>query len=196
MQIDELSKFRLVGGTSLSLQLGHRMSVDIDLFSDEEYGSIDFYAIDRTLKNEFPIISMFNEGNESFGKSYYLGYDKSNIIKLDLFYTDKYIFPSLEMEGIRMAKCEEIAAMKLAVIGKNGRKKDFWDIHEMLNHITLAEMLRLHSERYPYTYGYDELKLKLLDFDFADNDFDPICLLGKYWELIKLDIEEAVKALN
>lgn len=35
------SSFRLVGGTSLSLQLGHRMSVDIDLFTDAEYGSID-----------------------------------------------------------------------------------------------------------------------------------------------------------
>jgi hypothetical protein len=37
--------FRLVGGTSLSLQLGHRMSIDIDLFTDADYGSIDFKAI-------------------------------------------------------------------------------------------------------------------------------------------------------
>lgn len=37
--------FRLVGGTSLSLQLGHRMCIDIDLFTDADYGSIDFKAI-------------------------------------------------------------------------------------------------------------------------------------------------------
>lgn len=196
MEFDELKDFRLVGGTSLSLQLGHRISVDIDLFSDEEYGSIDFYAIDRKLKSEFPVISMFNEGNETFGKSYYIGYDDTNIIKLDLFYTDKYVFPILEIEGIRMATCEEIAAMKMEVIGNNGRKKDFWDIHELLNQISLAEILRLHALRYPYTYGYKELKFKLLDFEFADNDFDPICLLGKYWELIKLDIQEAALALE
>lgn len=37
--------FRLVGGTALSLQIGHRMSVDIDMFTDAEYGSIDFDEI-------------------------------------------------------------------------------------------------------------------------------------------------------
>jgi hypothetical protein len=39
------NKFRLVGGTALSLQIGHRMSVDIDLFTDYEYGSVDFKEI-------------------------------------------------------------------------------------------------------------------------------------------------------
>ncbi len=34
--------FRLVGGTNLSLRYGHRKSVDIDLFTDAEYGSLDF----------------------------------------------------------------------------------------------------------------------------------------------------------
>jgi len=42
MKSKEFDKFRLVGGTALSLQLGHRISVDIDLFTDADYGSIDF----------------------------------------------------------------------------------------------------------------------------------------------------------
>ncbi len=46
MESDVFENFRLVGGTSLSLQLGHRISVDIDLFSDAHYGSIDFKKID------------------------------------------------------------------------------------------------------------------------------------------------------
>lgn len=46
MKAAEFEPFRLVGGTSLSLQLGHRMSVDIDLFTDSPYGSLDFAAID------------------------------------------------------------------------------------------------------------------------------------------------------
>ena len=37
MELEELNSFRLVGGTSLSLQIGHRMSVDIDLFTDAVY---------------------------------------------------------------------------------------------------------------------------------------------------------------
>ena len=42
MKAEEFESFRLVGGTALSLYYGHRMSVDIDLFSDAEYGSLDF----------------------------------------------------------------------------------------------------------------------------------------------------------
>jgi hypothetical protein len=47
MTMELLLPFRLVGGTALSLQLGHRMSVDIDLFTDCDYNSIDFNAIDE-----------------------------------------------------------------------------------------------------------------------------------------------------
>lgn len=53
MQQDELKDFRLVGGTSLSLQLGHRMSIDIDLFTDLPYDSIDFNTIDKLMKHRF-----------------------------------------------------------------------------------------------------------------------------------------------
>ena len=57
MSAEELSAFRLVGGTSLSLQLGHRQSVDIDLFTDANYGSVDFSAIENYLSLTFPYVS-------------------------------------------------------------------------------------------------------------------------------------------
>lgn len=50
MEMKELATFRLVGGTALSLQLGHRLSVDIDLFTDKLYGSVDFESIDKKLE--------------------------------------------------------------------------------------------------------------------------------------------------
>lgn len=53
MTLDELKTFRLVGGTSLSLLLGHRISVDIDLFTDAPYDSIDFEKIDALFQNIF-----------------------------------------------------------------------------------------------------------------------------------------------
>lgn len=192
MQVDILSPFRLVGGTALSLQLGHRMSVDIDLFTDAKYGSLDFRTIDKELQNIFPFTEMQFVENESFGKSYYVGYNKDAIVKVDLFYTDAFIRPILEMEDIRLATIEEIAAMKMEVVGQNGRKKDFWDIHELAETIPLERMFALHSERYPYSYSKEDLRKKLIDFQYADSDFDPLCLRGKYWELIKEDIEELV----
>jgi predicted nucleotidyltransferase component of viral defense system len=196
MKIELLSPFRLVGGTALSLQLGHRMSVDIDLFTDVNYGSLDFNAIDKKLQETFPFTDMQFQGNDSFGKSYYIGNDKNDIVKVDLFYTDTFIRPALEFENIRLATIEEIAAMKMEVIGQNGRKKDFWDIHELTDSISLEQMITLHSERYPYSHTKEVLKKKLTDFEYADSDFDPICLKGKYWELIREDIEELANKLN
>lgn len=195
MEIEVLLPFRLVGGTSLSLQLGHRISVDIDLFTDVEYGSIDFDQIDSKLQDKFSFVEMQYEGNNSFGKSYFIGQNEDDIVKVDLFYTDKFIRPVLVYDSIRMASIEEITAMKMEVIGQNGRKKDFWDIHELMDVMSIKQMIELHSERYPYTFTPEYLKNKLIDFQYADADFDLICLKGKYWELIKQDIEEEVSLL-
>lgn len=67
MKSSVFSDFRLVGGTALSLQLGHRISIDIDLFSDIQYGTIDFTSIENFLDKNFPIV--FGSGSDliSFG---------------------------------------------------------------------------------------------------------------------------------
>ena len=190
MKMELLAPFRLVGGTALTLQLGHRMSVDIDLFTDSVYGSLDFTAIDKELQKIFTYVDMQYGGNESFGKIYFIGNSKDEAVKVDLFYTDAFICPVLEMDSIRLASIEEISAMKLEVIGNTGRKKDFWDVHALFEHLTMEQMLSFHAERYPYSCTKETLLNKLVDFQFADDDFEPICLKGNYWELIKEDIRE------
>jgi predicted nucleotidyltransferase component of viral defense system len=192
MQFKELESFRLVGGTSLSLLLGHRISVDIDLFSDAEYNSIDFNALDKLFDTSFNYVESSFGGNNSLGKSYFIGNSKEETIKVDLFYTDSFQFPVIEYEGFRISQLEEIAAMKPEVIGQHGRKKDFWDIHELMEHFSWQEMLSFYEKRYPYGYIREEIIAKLTDFELADSDLEPICLKDKYWELIKLDIEEAI----
>jgi predicted nucleotidyltransferase component of viral defense system len=193
MELEELNSFRLVGGTSLSLQIGHRMSVDIDLFTDAVYDSIDFNRIDEIISSTFQLVDMGYGGNNSMGKSYYVGTSKDDLVKLDIFYTDPFIYPEITMEGVRFAGLEEIAAMKLEVIGNGGRKKDFWDLHELLEHYSLAQMISFYEKRYPYSFSKEEIIARLTFFENANEDFDPICLRKKYWELIKLDFEERVK---
>lgn len=92
------------------------------------------------------------------------------------------------MDEIRLATIEEIVAMKLDVIQRGGRKKDFWDIHELFEKFTFREMLSLHKQRYPYTHDEDLLIENFTNFSIADEDFEPICLRGKYWEFIKDDL--------
>ncbi|WP_240409063.1 nucleotidyl transferase AbiEii/AbiGii toxin family protein [Flavobacterium psychrotrophum] len=59
MELPELHPFRLVGGTALSLQHDHRISVDIDLFTDADYGSINFDSIEQTLSRLFKYLERF-----------------------------------------------------------------------------------------------------------------------------------------
>ena len=190
MNLDCLKQFRLVGGTSLSLILGHRISVDIDMFTDAEYRTINFLEILNVLKQEFPCVDHGDWVNETIGNSCFIGSSKAEVVKLDLFYTDPFVYPIQQYENIRLSTVEEIVAMKLDVIAGGGRKKDFWDIHELLKQFEISEMLDIYSARYPYTYTQDEIIPQLTNFKQADLDPDPNCLLNKYWELIKLDLEE------
>jgi len=193
---DVFKDFRLVGGTALSLHRGHRMSVDIDLFTDAEYGSVDFNAIDTFLRSNYSYVDTNNYDIIGMGKCYFIGDNQLNCIKLDLFYTDKFIDKTILIDGLRLASIEEIIAMKMDVILRTGRKKDFWDIHELKDNYLISEMIALHEKRYPYTHDRDALKQKFIDFEDADGDFEPDCLRGKHWEFIKLDLIDFIKEIK
>lgn len=192
MKADVFSTFRLVGGTALSLHLGHRESVDIDLFSDVPYGSLDFESIDNYLKDTFSYVDHLSNIAPAMGKSYTIGNDKNNSVKLDVFYADPFIQELIEEDNIRLASIEEIIAMKIDVIQRGGRKKDFWDLHELLDKYSISQMVALHEERYPFSHDEKTILINSINFENADNDFDPVCLKGKYWEFIKADFEEVI----
>ena len=181
--------FRLVGGTSLSLQLGHRESIDIDLFTDAPYGSIDFEMLQEVILGLFPYVDKTFKGAVGMGTSFFVGETEKNSIKLDLFYTDPFVYPLLKEKGIRFSCVNEISAMKLEVVGQGGRKKDFWDLHEILESRSLESLIDSYMKRYPYGYSKEDMLKKLLDFSVAENDFTPNCFKNKEWELIKLDFQ-------
>ena len=185
--------FRLVGGTSLSLQLGHRMSIDIDLFTDAEYGSIDYKAIREFLEIKYPFCVSRSLENVAFGTNFVVGNSITDCVKIDLYYTDDFIEKPIIIEDIRMATANEIIAMKLDVVLRGGRKKDFWDLHYFIDTISLEEMISLFKKRYPYNDDFIKIKKQLVNFEIADTEFEPICLLEKTWEIIKLDFYEFVR---
>ena len=187
MGMEEFAPFSLVGGTSLSLRYGHRMSDDIDLFTDAEYGSLDFHRLQEILRKEFPYCQGDCGDIVGFGASYIVGNSKEDCVKLDLFYTDPFIRPMEVFGTIRMAAVEDIVAMKMDVVSRGGRKKDFWDLHMLRDHYSVEQMLSLYEERYPYGATREECTSGLTNFSVADLEPDPICLQEKVWQLIKLD---------
>ena len=193
MSATEFDSFRLVGGTALSLLRGHRESLDIDLFTDSDYDSVDFDLIDSFLRKSYSYVDTYDYPFIGMGKSYFVGKNKDNSIKLDLYYTEKFIQVVQLIDDIRFATIEEIMAMKINVISNGGRKKDFWDIHELKDDYSLDNMLALHRERYLNDPDPKKIKKSMTNFKIADDDFDPICLKGKHWEIIKLDLIDFVK---
>lgn len=189
MQEKLFAPFRLIGGTSLSLQIGHRKSDDIDLFTDELYGSIEFDTIDKYFKSRYAYVHCDDISPVAFGKMYRIGNNKNDSVKVDLMYsTEKFIRPLVEIDGIRLAPIEEIVAMKVDIVQRGGRKKDFWDLHALMDKFTLDEMIDLHLQRYPFDHDDAAIRKGFSGFKRADQDADPICLRGEYWELIRMDL--------
>lgn len=184
--------FRLVGGTNLSLRYGHRLSVDIDLFTDAEYGNLDYRIFEKFLREHFPFYECSDTTSiVGFGRGYYIGKSVDEYIKLDLMYTDPFLEEAETIDGVRMADIKDIIAMKMNVVSRGGRKKDFWDLQLLLKEYSLAEMFALHARRHEWEHNTEELLEKFTDFTEADISPDPICLLGKEWDEIKLDLVDA-----
>jgi predicted nucleotidyltransferase component of viral defense system len=193
MQQTELEDFRLVGGTAMSLYLGHRMSVDIDLFTDADYGSVNFDKIEEMLVREFDYIRGDFGGNAGLGKSYLIGNSDTEVIKVDIYYSmDPFFQNANENDGIRMASFEDIIAMKVDIIQRGGRKKDFWDLHEVLSSYSINKMIDLHQQRFEWTHDKELIRKNFINFEEAENDLVPICLKNKEWIFIKEDFEDAV----
>ena len=115
MQIEAFSDMRLVGGTALALQLGHRISIDLDFF-----GQVDFEQID--LPKYF---SSFNHTTSIKRLKSINIFDIDNV-KVDFVnYSYPWLFDQINIDGIRLADIKDIAAMKIAAITGRGSKKDF-----------------------------------------------------------------------
>lgn len=193
MRVDVLADFRLVGGTALSLQLGHRESDDIDLFTDANYGSINFGLIEEYLIKNFPHVSGEMGENPGMGKSYLVGADAGDYVKVDIYYSmDPFFQPLVFEDNIRMATIEEVIAMKIDILQRKGRKKDFWDLHEVMQSYSIEQMISLHAARFEWTHDEPLIRTNFTDFSHADTFADPKCLRGKRWGFIKQDFIEAL----
>lgn len=196
MQEKAFDNFRLVGGTALTLQLGHRVSVDIDLFTDVEYGSMNLQELADSIQRIFPHVEGLEKlGSNAPGYTLYCGENDSETVKVDLFYTDPFLFPPIIDGKLRIADTRDIAAMKILAISNASRGKDYWDLHELLNHFSLNEMLSLAVDRFPYTIDRNEVISKLVSVPIEMFDPSIVSLKGNFWEFVVEDIKEAAQKL-
>lgn len=189
--------FILVGGTSLSLQLGHRRSLDIDLFTPIDYGTMNTSSIKSFLIDNFAFVENIEDlDKRALGYSLRVGSSRYDSVKVDLFYTEKFIFPCKKIDGIQLADIREIAAMKmLAIGGPKLRQKDFWDINEISQMYTLGDMIKWGIERNPYTLTEADIISGFSKIDYVPEAPGGIdCFRGYYWDLIKEDLKELLNS--
>jgi hypothetical protein len=176
---DVFSKLRLVGGTSLALQIGHRRSVDLDLF-----GMIS--ADEFEVSNQLTKIGQFTILKRSQNISVYV----IEGIKVDIVnYHYKWLDEPVIENSITLAGEKDIAAMKLAAITGRGTKKDFVDLYYLLEKYSLEEMLGFYAEKYNEASEFMVLK-SLSYFSDADTDEDPMMLKPCGWDIMKTTIKK------
>lgn len=165
----------------------------ISIYLLAAYDSVDFGAIDNFLRDSFAYVSEPQPGVIGMGRSYLIGESEDETVKLDLYYTDAFIQPELQVGPYKLASVEEIIAMKIDIVQRVARKKDFWDLHELLAQYSPDQMIALHKTKYPHNHDEGAIRTNFVNFTIADDDFDPICLKGKHWELIKYDFVQAIQ---
>lgn len=166
MEDELLSKFVLVGGTALALQISHRISVDLDLFSSQPFNAEELADYLRTSYGfELDFISTNTVKGEIIG------------VPVDcIAHQYPWITKSNFTEKIRLASLTEIAAMKLNDIAGNGtRIKDFIDLAYLSTKISLNQMLNAYTEKYN---SNSVMPLKALLFFNDININEPIKMAG------------------
>jgi len=182
MRQELFAPLRLVGGTALALQYGHRQSIDLDLFGPVQFDSIEI----RQLLSQIGKLTVIKEISNV--KIYFL-----DDIKVDFVnYAYPWIDDIVVEEGIRLASDKDIAAMKVNAIAGRGLKKDFIDLYFLLKHYTLQEILDFYCRKYSESSIFRAL-LSLSYFDDADPQMMPVMFENADWQHIKKCISEMVK---
>jgi len=175
-KIDIVKKSYLAGGTALALHLGHRISEDLDFFTQQELD-------EKILLNELKRLSEFVEE----GTAWRTVWGKVGKTKFSLFY---YEYPLLKktinFDGIQILQKEDIAAMKIHAIGDRGTKRDFFDLYFLAKEFPLEQVLKFYDQK----YGKSENNLyhiirSLNYFIDAEIDKDPKMFIKTSWKEVK-----------
>lgn len=178
-----LEDFALGGGTSLALRFGHRLSVDLDFFTVEDFSPEELFS-GLELVGATVVARAANT----------LTADARGV-KLDfLRHGYRLLAPADRVDGVTLVSLPDLAAMKLNAITNRGTKKDFFDLAELLKHFSIRQMLGFFAEKYPATDPFTVIR-SLAWFDDAEMEPDPLPMTGWTWDAVKARARDAVAAL-
>ena len=179
----ELAQTRLVGGTALALQYGHRQSIDLDFFGILPEEKEELVEMTKRVGN----VLVTN-------RSKMILQTVINQIKVDFvdYSRYKWIDEPVMGDGFVLASDKDIAAMKVNAIIGRGTRKDFIDLYVLLQHYSLLEIMAFYKQKYPEFSEYRAL-LSMTYFEDAEMQDMPKMFIDTSWDTMKSTIIEAVK---
>ena len=180
----EVKELRLVGGTALALQYGHRQSVDLDFFGKLPEDKDELIDVVRRVGD----VTVFN-------RSKIILQMVVNQVKVDFVDYSRYpwIDEPILGDGFVLASDKDIAAMKINAIMGRGTRKDFIDLYVLLQHYSLAQIMDFYRQKFPEFSEYRAL-LSMTYFDDAEMQDMPLMFIETPWEEMKTSIIQAVEA--
>ena len=178
-----LAQTRLVGGTALALQYGHRQSIDLDFFGLLPDDKEELVEMTKRVGN----VLVTN-------RSKMILQTVINQIKVDFvdYSRYKWIDEPIMGDGFVLASDKDIAAMKVNAIIGRGTRKDFIDLYVLLQHYSLLEIMAFYKQKYPEFSEYRAL-LSMTYFEDAEMQDMPKMFIDTSWDTMKSTIIEAVK---
>ncbi len=171
-----LDRFYLAGGTALALQLGHRLSLDLDFFAEDHFDEEALLRDVQTLAG-FALVA----------KAPYTLHATVQATKVSfLGYVYPTLFPTNPFLDVAIADPRDIACMKVSAIASRGTKRDFVDLYLCAERYGLKEILRLFDQKYSQAHYSRIHILKSLTF-FSDAEKDPMphMLVTLDWDRVK-----------
>jgi hypothetical protein len=185
MTLEPLAPLRLVGGTAISLQIGHRKSIDIDLFCNEK---ISKQTIIASIQSNF-------ENTQCFTTSYSINATIKDI-KIDIY--DEWSIPFknqiLNQEGIRLSALEDLAAFKLTAFTERREKKDYIDLYFLFKEFGGLTLLQQYKKYNPLLSS-KSLLFAMHEIDTAESNKSqmPEMLVPFSWEQAKILMSTVAK---
>ena len=184
--LPELKQFRLVGGTALSLLLGHRKSIDLDLFSDQP---LDKNELLPALEDAFGKIIITNDRGK-----YIFQCIIKNVKVGFVAVRDPFLNPVQIIDNIPFADIKDLIALKLNAVKGRGIKKDFWDIDRLLQDYPMEKLFEFYHDRYSYDDTFAVIR-SIVYFDDAENTIEPYSFDGMTWNKAKKIINKGLDIL-
>jgi hypothetical protein len=186
MALSFLQPFSLVGGTALALRYGHRSSIDLDLFFHERFNQPRIVA---GLETAFGENFVYKQQHTQFGIFCFI-----DNIKVDFVHFPHLPISSTEtIDGIRFYSDDDIAAMKIQAILGRAKKKDFWDLFELLQHYSLQQIMDWHEQKYPSQMLAISIPHAITYFVDAEDSESPVSFKNQTWEQVKKGVQKAVR---